>query len=40
MNLKDDLVRQAMDASGIKEKAALAHKGLDQSPGEAFSSDH
>lgn len=26
--LKDDLVRQAMDMTGIKEKTALIHAGL------------
>lgn len=28
MNLKDDLVKQAMEATGVKEKTALVHLGL------------
>jgi Arc/MetJ family transcription regulator len=30
MNLKDDLVRRAMEATGIKEKTALVHLGLEE----------
>ena len=30
MNLKDELVRQAMEATGIKEKTALIHKDLEE----------
>lgn len=30
MNLKDELVKQASEATGIKEKTALVHKGLEE----------
>ena len=30
MNLKDDLVERAMQATGIKEKTALVHMGLEE----------
>lgn len=30
INLKDELVRQAMEATGIHEKTALVHKGLEE----------
>jgi Arc/MetJ family transcription regulator len=30
MNLKDDLVKQAMEATGIHEKTALVHLGLEE----------
>jgi Arc/MetJ family transcription regulator len=30
MNLKDDLVKQAMEATGVKEKTALVHLGLQE----------
>ncbi len=30
MNLQDDLIKAAMEATGIKEKTALVHKGLEE----------
>lgn len=30
MNLRDDLVRQAMEATGVSEKTALVHLGLEE----------
>ena len=30
MNLKDDLLKQAMEATGVKEKTALVHLGLQE----------
>lgn len=30
MNLKPDLVKQAMEATGVKEKTALVHLGLQE----------
>lgn len=30
MNLKDDLVKQAMEATGVREKTALVHLGLQE----------
>ncbi len=29
LNLKDDLVKKAQELTGIKEKTALVHKGLE-----------
>lgn len=30
MNLKDDLLKQAMESTGVKEKTALVHLGLQE----------
>ena len=30
MNLNEDLLKKAMEATGIKEKTALVHKGLEE----------
>lgn len=30
MNLKDDLLKAAMQATGITEKTALVHRGLEE----------
>jgi Arc/MetJ family transcription regulator len=30
MNLKDDLLKEAMEATGVKEKTALVHLGLQE----------
>jgi Arc/MetJ family transcription regulator len=30
LNIKDDLLKAAMDATGIKEKTALVHLGLQE----------
>lgn len=30
MNLRDDLVKEAMEATGIAEKTALVHRGLEE----------
>lgn len=30
MNLKDDLVKEAMEATGVREKTALVHLGLQE----------
>ncbi|MGK5082295.1 type II toxin-antitoxin system VapB family antitoxin [Bdellovibrionota bacterium FG-1] len=30
MNLRDDLVKEAMEATGVKEKTARAHLGLQE----------
>jgi Arc/MetJ family transcription regulator len=30
MNLKDDLIKEAMAATGVREKTALVHLGLEE----------